>query len=173
MDRAIETLDSWEGEGNLLMASFIKPHHPFDPPAPWHEMYDPSSLTLLPGWTDPEDILFSKGYFPHADLNERKLRRVMAYYYGSISHIDHHLGRMIDSLRASGLYDDTLIVYNSDHGEYLGFHHMKGKGNRMYDPLVRVSADRQVAGSDARSSTTGRSGQHDRSGAYFFERCRM
>ena len=62
----------------------------------------------------------------------------MTYYYGSISHIDHHVGRMINTLRARGLYDNTLIVFNSDHGEYLGFHHMKGKGNRMYDPLVRV-----------------------------------
>lgn len=140
-DRAVETLDGWEGGGNLLMASFIKPHHPFDPPAPWHEMYDPAALTVLPGWTDrpdPEDVLFSKGYFSHSNLDDRRLRRLMAYYYGSISHIDHHVGRMIDSLRARGLYDDTLIVFNSDHGEYLGFHHMKGKGNRMYEPLVRV-----------------------------------
>jgi arylsulfatase A-like enzyme len=140
-DRAVETLDAWEGDGNLLMASFIKPHHPFDPPAPWDEMYDPAGLTLLPGWAervDPEDVLFSKGYFPHSALDERKLRRVMAHYYGSISHIDHHVGRMIDSLRARGLYDKTLIVFNSDHGEYLGSHHMKGKGNRMYEPLVRV-----------------------------------
>ena len=59
-------------------------------------------------------------------------------YYGAISHIDHHVGRMIDTLRTRGLYDETLIVYNSDHGEYLGFHHLNGKGNRMYDPLVRV-----------------------------------
>lgn len=140
-DRAIETLETWEGGGHLLMTSFIKPHHPFDPPAPWHEMYDPGALSLLPGWTeqvDPEDVLFSKGYFHHVDLDERKLRRIMAYYYGSISHIDHHVGRMINTLRARGLYDETLIVYNSDHGEYLGFHHLNGKGNRMYDPLVRV-----------------------------------
>ena len=62
----------------------------------------------------------------------------MAYYYGSISHIDEQVGRMIEILRQRGLYDDTMIVFNSDHGEYLGSHHMKGKGNRMYEPLVRV-----------------------------------
>ena len=50
-DRALETLETWEGGGHLLMVGFIKPHHPFDPPAPWSEMYDPSMLSLLPGWT--------------------------------------------------------------------------------------------------------------------------
>ena len=37
---------------HLLMVGFIKPHHPFDPPAPWHTMYDPQKLTILPGWTE-------------------------------------------------------------------------------------------------------------------------
>ena len=44
-DRAVEALRSWKpGERHLLMVGFIKPHHPFDPPAPWHTMYDPQKL---------------------------------------------------------------------------------------------------------------------------------
>ena len=138
---AVEALDEWDGGGNLLMASFIPPHHPYMPPDPWHEMYDPKSLTLLPGCADkcdPSDLLYSRGFFPHDQWTEGQLRRVMAYYYASISQIDHWVGQMIDTLRASGLYDDTIIVYNSDHGEYLGYRHMIGKGNRMYEPLIRV-----------------------------------
>ena len=140
-ERALETLQTWESGGNLLMAGFIKPHHPFDPPAPWHEMYHPDDLTLLPGWTEeclPHDLAFQGGYFPHKEMTEPQLRRAMAYYYATISQIDHHVGRMIDCLKQKGLYDDTLILYTSDHGDYMGFHHLLLKGNQMYDPLVRI-----------------------------------
>ena len=127
--------------GNLLMVGFIKPHHPFDPPAPWDEMYDPDALTLLPGWLEEplaRDIERSAGYFPHVAHTEAKVRHAMAYYYASISQIDFHVGRMIDLLKQRGLYDNTLVVYTSDHGDYLGFHHLVLKGNTMYDPVVKV-----------------------------------
>ncbi|MEM7030928.1 MAG: sulfatase-like hydrolase/transferase, partial [Chloroflexota bacterium] len=140
-DQALEALQDWTPEANLLMVSFIKPHHPFDPPTPWSQMYDPQSLTLLPGWIDaclPQDLSNHQGYFPHKDLTEEKLRQAMALYYATISQIDHQVGRLIDYLKQQGLYDDTLILYTSDHGEYLGFHHLLLKGNYMYDPLAKV-----------------------------------
>ena len=140
-DRGLEALQRWRGDSNLLMVSFIKPHHPFDPPAPWSRQYDPAALTLLPGWLEgclPQDIAYHPGYFPHQDLTEQKLRRAMAFYYATISQIDFQVGRLVDHLKQQGLYDDTLIIYTSDHGEYLGFHHLLLKGNYMYDPLVKV-----------------------------------
>jgi len=140
-DRALDTIEQWTPAGNLLMAGFIKPHHPFDPPAEWAGAYDPAKLTLLPGWTDaclPRDVALSKGYFTNEDLTEPALRRVMAYYYAAIEHIDHHVGRILAALKRKGLYDDALIIYTSDHGDYMGFHHMILKGNNMYDPLVKV-----------------------------------
>ena len=139
-DRAIELLDQWdEGSQNFLMVGFIKPHHPFDPPEPWSAMYDPDRLSLLPGWT--EDLIHGdngKSYFSYDSLSEASLRRVMALYYASISQIDHHVGRMLDLLKAKGLYDDTAILYTSDHGDYMGYHHRILKGYRMFDPLMRV-----------------------------------
>ncbi|MCJ7738013.1 MAG: sulfatase-like hydrolase/transferase [Anaerolineae bacterium] len=153
-ERAMETLESWSctalgqktdgggsSSGNLLMVGFIKPHHPFDPPAPWNEMYDPDTLTLLPGWLEEplaRDIERSPGYFPHVAHTEAKVRRAMAYYYASISQIDTHVGRIVDLLKQRGLYDNTLILYTSDHGDYLGFHHLLLKGDYMYDPVIKV-----------------------------------
>jgi len=141
-EEAIKTLRSWNtGGGQLLMAGFIKPHHPFDPPAPWDKMYDPEKISLLPGWTEQcsdHDLKFSRGYFPNDKLTEPVLRRVMAYYYATISQIDHHIGRMIELLKQQGLYENTLIVFTADHGDYMGFHHMLLKGNYMYDPVVKV-----------------------------------
>ncbi len=150
-ERALEELAEWDAEPGLLMVGFVKPHHPFDPPRPWDLMYDPGSLSILPGWTEATpavDQRYRRGYFDNAALTEAQLRRAMALYYATISQIDHHVGRMISLLKQRELYDRTLIVYTSDHGEYLGFHHLLLKGNYMYDPLVRVPLVVKYPGSD-------------------------
>jgi arylsulfatase A-like enzyme len=140
-DRAVRSLERWTDEGHLLLVSFVKPHHPFDPPAPWDRWYDPDELSPLPGWLErvPEgDRAYHEGFFPHERLTEGALRRVMAHYYATISHVDHQIGRMLDTLARRGLYDSTLIVFTADHGEYLGFHHLLLKSGLMYEPLVRT-----------------------------------
>ncbi|ULL16556.1 hypothetical protein DVH26_20195 [Paenibacillus sp. H1-7] len=140
-NQALAALESWGEHSELLMVSFIKPHHPFDPPKPWDAMYDPEKLQLLPGWTEqnlPADLRMNEGFFPHAKLTEPVLRQAMAYYYGSISQIDHKVGQMIETLKRKGLYENTLILYTSDHGEYMGYHHMLLKSNYMYEPLIKV-----------------------------------
>jgi arylsulfatase A-like enzyme len=151
-DRAVRAIEGWSeqsGSGEtheaeqpqLLMASFVKPHHPFDPPAPWDAMYDPAALDVLPGWTDappPEDVAVNAGYFPHERLTKETLQHVMAHYYATISQLDHHVGRMLAALDRQGLYERTLIVFTADHGEYLGYHHLLLKGGQMYEPLARV-----------------------------------
>ena len=150
-DRAVETVEQWTGGGHMLMVGFIKPHHPFDPPAPWDEMYDPHALSILPGWTEtglPQDLAYSRGYFDNEALTEPQLRRAMAFYYGTISQVDFHVGRLITALRQRALYDNTLIVYTGDHGDYMGYHHLLLKGNHMYDPLVRVPLIVKYPGQD-------------------------
>jgi arylsulfatase A-like enzyme len=141
-DRAVESLQGWDADGpNLLMTGFIKPHHPHDPPAPWSRMYDPQELSLLPGWTEEvpaRDLERSRGYFPNDRLTESSLRRIMAMYYANVSHIDRQVGRMIQVLKDRGQYENTMIIYTSDHGDYLGYHHMALKGNALYEGTLRV-----------------------------------
>jgi arylsulfatase len=138
-ERAMETLQKWTADQSaLLMVGFIKPHHPFDPPEPWAHMYDPEKISLLPGWTPQTFAYDVKGYFTNANLTEAAVRRCAAYYYGSLSEIDYHVGRMLALLKSMGLYKETLILFTSDHGEYLGFHHLLLKGGQMYDPLAKV-----------------------------------
>ncbi len=140
-DRACDVISKWQSGGHMLIVGFIKPHHPFDAPRPWSDMYDPGKLTLLPGWTDkclPIDLAFSKGHFDYTKLTPEKMRVILAKYYASISQIDHHVGRMVALLKQMGLYEDTLIIYTSDHGDYMGHHHMILKTNYMYDPEIRV-----------------------------------
>ncbi|HWV99084.1 MAG TPA: sulfatase-like hydrolase/transferase [Candidatus Acidoferrum sp.] len=141
-DRAAQTLEQWDPAAPaLLMVGFIKPHHPFDPPASWARKYDPQKVSLLPGWApgvSATDLALGKGYFDNTTLTEAGVRRCTAYYYATISELDFQVGRMISVLKKKGLFDSTLIVFTADHGEYLGFHHLLLKGNLMYDPLARV-----------------------------------
>ncbi len=140
-DRGVEALEQWTGSGNLFVASFIKPHHPFDPPKVWADRYNPDELDILPGWIDAcmdHDLELNPGYFHHDTLSPPALQQVMAHYYAAIEHIDHQVGRMVEVLKRKGLYDDTLIIYTSDHGEYMGYHHLLLKGGYMYDALSKV-----------------------------------
>jgi len=140
-DHAVSELKKWGNSGNMMMAGFIKPHHPFDPSERWIDMYDPDKLSILPGWTEaclPRDLALNTGYFPHKDLTEKTMRRVMAYYYASISQIDYQVGKMIETLKHRGLYENTMIIFTSDHGEHLGYHHQLLKGGYMYDSIVKI-----------------------------------
>lgn len=139
-DTAISLMhEGWSQGGQLMYLSFVKPHHPFDPPEPWHQAYDPDDLTVLPGWTSQvPDQDTRAGFFNNKSLTEADLRRIMALYYGSISHLDFHLARVLRHLRSIDAYDNTMIIFTSDHGEYLGFHHMILKTGPMYDPVIRV-----------------------------------
>jgi choline-sulfatase len=58
-------------------------------------------------------------------------------YYGAISHVDHEIGLLLDTLEASGQAQNTLIVFSSDHGDQLFEHHINGK-NCFFEPSVRV-----------------------------------
>lgn len=138
---AVQELERWTDGGNLLFASYIKPHHPFDPIERFVNIYDKQKIEILPGYTPevPEfDYLYDQGYFDNATLSEETLRKMTLYYYANISHIDDGIGQMVQVLKQKGLYDDTLIVFTSDHGDYMGFHHMALKQNHMYDPLMKI-----------------------------------
>ncbi len=140
-ERAVRRVARWSSGGNCLMVGFVKPHHPFDPPQSWIDRYDPDALDLLPGWTDrclEHDLAYRENHFSYRDMTEAQYRRVLTYYFALLSQMDHQIGRILDTLRTTGQYDNTLIVYTSDHGDYMGYHHLLLKGNYMYDPIVRV-----------------------------------
>ena len=141
-DRAISEIESWDSENpQLLMVGYINPHHPFDPPAPYSTMYDPRKLTLLPGYIDnpfPQDIITNGTDMKYEKLSEDDIRKIMAAYYGMITQIDDCVGRIFEKLKEKNLYDNTMIIFTSDHGDYMGYHHMMLKCNHLYEPLARI-----------------------------------
>lgn len=147
-DETISWLRSDQGRPFFAWTSFIKPHHPFDPPRPWGEMYDPAAMPRL---GDPAAALAKplmtgggrhdprRGYFDLRAFTQEDFGRVAALYYGSISQIDHHVGRILGVLEQLGQLDHTLVVFTSDHGDYMGDYGLILKSPSVpYDALARV-----------------------------------
>ena len=128
------------GEPFFLCAGFTKPRHPFDPPAPWDELYAPDALALPPGWRlpPPRTDTRREGHFATGAMTEAKFRQVLAFYYASISLLDHQVGRLLATLISRG-HTNNVIVYCSGHGDYMGQHGLILKGHaRLYDSVLRT-----------------------------------
>ncbi|MCY3682778.1 MAG: sulfatase-like hydrolase/transferase [Gemmatimonadetes bacterium] len=142
-DRTMAFIDGLgAGENFFAWCSFPDPHHPFVACRPYSEMYDPGALTLPETFVvdeDPaSDSLLRRVGPAWFNGDEEDLRQVMAQTYGMISHIDDNVGRAIDFLQAKGLYDNTVVAFIADHGEYLGSHHLWHKTPYQWDELLRV-----------------------------------
>ena len=128
----------------LLHLGFYRPHPPFAAPAPWHDAVPGQNVPLaLRGPLDQEaaqhpvmahflstqkrSTYFERGEGSVTPLSEQDVRLTRRSYYGMIAEIDHHLGAVFAELRRTGQWDNTLIVFTSDHGEQLGDHHLLGK----------------------------------------------
>ncbi len=159
-DRTIAQLQRQQGEQPFFTwASFPDPHHPFDCPSPWREMYDPADMLLpehrsldleqRPWWhraalegkpqiADPELAKFRQEGFKVPPQTDQQLAEMTANYYGMISLVDHQVGRILAALKESGLDDNTLVVFASDHGDMLGDHGLYLKGPMLYEGVLRV-----------------------------------
>src|SRR5690606_7351647 len=103
---------------------------PFSLSEPFFGMYDPAQVPmpkLLPGELErkpPLQILFRNERRGNFLEDENLLRHIRSAYYGMITQLDAHLGRLFAELDRLGMRERTLIVFTSDHGEYLGDHYM-------------------------------------------------
>lgn len=127
----------------LLWASFIAPHPPFAPPSPWHKMYEPS---LMPEPFQPDggdgllttyNALQNRYKYRDGGWDRRLVQLIRAYYSSSVSYVDSQIGRIVDELKAQGLYDNTVIILTADHGEFLGDYGCFGKRSFL-DAAARV-----------------------------------
>ena len=149
--------------------TYIRPHPPLVAPAPYNKMYrdQPIIMPVRPKSIDEMKAThpFYEAFFDtpsHHDLywgfsgqldqiSDETIAELRSVYYGLITELDLHIGRLLQFLHDSGQYDDTLIVFTADHGETLGDQHMWGKNNphntSFHVPLIiRDPRSRQTAG---------------------------
>ena len=125
----------------FLFTSYLRPHSPFDAPQCYFDMYRNKELTppVVGDWCD-EEALRARGRIFDSDtgpLDPELVREMQIGYYACITHLDHQIGRLIQALVENKLYDDTIILFVSDHGELLGDHHLFRK-SRAYQGSSRV-----------------------------------
>ncbi|VTU41624.1 Arylsulfatase (plasmid) [Variovorax sp. RA8] len=139
MDFIIEQGDNpW-----VLHLSYIKPHWPYVAPAPYHAMYTAAEV-LAPVRSDRERVdahPVVHGFRqtdPSLSFSRDEVRAtVIPTYMGLIKQLDDQLGQLFAFLRDRGIDRDTLIVFTSDHGDYLGDHWL-GEKELFHDTIVKV-----------------------------------
>jgi arylsulfatase A-like enzyme len=134
----------------FLHLGFFRPHPPFMPSAPYHQLVNPADtlppvraasagaeaavhpLTSL--LLDTMQVKSAMHWMPGLarDMSLADVARMRAAYFGLLAEVDHHVGRVMQLLEETGQLDRTLIVLTSDHGEQLGDHHLVAK--RGYFP---------------------------------------
>jgi len=114
----------------FYLVSFPDPHTPFTVREPYMSMYDPEDMIV------PHTFKQAASVKGKASTEER-LRRSKAHYCGQVKCIDDNVGRILDALKEKGLLDHTVIVFTTDHGEYMGEHGLYGK-NRWYRTAYQI-----------------------------------
>lgn len=144
-DRSLEFLEEASAGDQpwMLYSSFIHPHPPFAPPKPWHKLYRAHDMPLPFVPQDSESMytfintIQNRFKWRDQGIDNNLVRIIKAYYYATISFVDYQVGKMLQKLEELGELDNTLIVFSSDHGEYLGDYNCFGK-RAMHDCSSRV-----------------------------------
>ncbi len=161
-DRTNARLEEYarNGENFFLWASYFDPHPSYLVPEPWASMYDPSDIAvpeITPGEHDknpphfrmtqernPDFSAYQEnegntchGFTSHLPM-KNSLAQDIATYYGMISMMDHYIGKTLDKLEELSLADNTLVVFTTDHGHFLGQHGLCAKGPFHYEDMIKV-----------------------------------
>ena len=128
-----DTFLQWMGSQDepwFAHLSLLRPHPPYAAAGHYATMYDPADVELPIAPAEvrhPIHDVFMEHPSLRAPRTEAGMRRLKTQYYGMITEVDHHLGRVWAALEQSGAWDETVIVVTSDHGEQLGDHAMVQK----------------------------------------------
>jgi arylsulfatase A-like enzyme len=137
----------------FLMVSFPDPHHPFNPPGKYWDMYSPAEFPvpeayLRNDWTPPKHVqaILDARAAGRANVqgmstiavSAREAQEARALTAGMITCIDDAIGGVLRALDRSGRREDTVLIFTTDHGDHLGDHRLMLKGAEQYQSIVRV-----------------------------------
>ncbi len=167
-ERALAYLKGRDGKPFFLHLGYYRPHPPFVASAPYHAMYDaadmPGPVRAATPAAEAEGHPLLRWYLHNthqgkffqgaegmaSGMDEATVRQLRATYYGMMTEVDDRLGEVFAYLDQTGQWDDTLVIFTSDHGEQLGDHHLLGKVGYFDEsfriPLVVKGADNPRAG---------------------------
>jgi len=118
----------YSGEKFFAFLFYIDPHVPYVPPRAY----------LLKFHADPDVVITNWHPDSLAALGEGYKLDIIARYDGEVNYFDTEFGNLMRELKRGGIYDRSLIIYTSDHGEGFWDHGLVGHGNSLYEELLRV-----------------------------------
>jgi len=141
--RAREFMQSAGDAKWCLHLSYLRPHWPYLAPAPYHNLF--TREHVIDALRDERELhnphpvfaAFMAQEYSRNFCREEARAAVVPVYMGLIREVDDNLGRLFDFMRARGLFDNTLIVFTADHGDYLGDHYL-GEKDLFHEPSARI-----------------------------------
>jgi len=159
-ERTVANIERASGQGKpfFLWSSFFDPHPQYLVPEPWASMYRPEDVLpgrLTPGEMDrlpphfrktqeasPDFSMYLEEYANHGfhshRIDEQALRKNIAVYYGMVSFIDQQVRRILETLDRLGIAENTIVLFTTDHGHFLGQHGLIAKGAFHFEDLIRT-----------------------------------
>ncbi|MFJ2776279.1 sulfatase-like hydrolase/transferase [Kitasatospora sp. NPDC087315] len=145
-EAAVCTAEEWLREPParpwVLFLPLVAPHCPFQAQDPWFSQYDRDAVPdpVPPGDPagEPRYMRAIRESYGLDRVEPEQWREVTATYYGMVSRLDHHLGRVMSAVERAGAADRTVTLFFADHGEYLGDYGLIEKfPSAMHDCITR------------------------------------
>jgi len=144
VDEASNWIGSLSGERFLMWFSMPEPHNPYQTCEPYFSMFPPETLPVMMSSakdrktkSDEYELLAEMMEQGHEGY-QKDLQRLRSIYHGMLRMIDDQMGRLIGELKRLGVYDNTIIVFVSDHGDYVGEYGLMKKGVGLNEAITRI-----------------------------------
>ncbi|MDF7797974.1 sulfatase-like hydrolase/transferase [Pontiellaceae bacterium B1224] len=128
----------------FVTLNYQDPHPYFTAPEPYDTMFSPDQFELPSNFRreseggEPERMTLWRKNSRSDEASEEDFKKAMAMYCGQIRYVDDQLGRVLDKLEERGILNETIVLFWSDHGEFLGDYGVTHKMAAFYDSMVRV-----------------------------------
>ncbi|MGB7341552.1 MAG: sulfatase-like hydrolase/transferase [Phototrophicaceae bacterium] len=142
-EQTIQRLKNAGDKPFVIATQFFGPHLPYFIPEKYLTMYDPNLVQAHPSMAETFSgkPAVHKRYSEHWAFDSYEWetwQKIVAAYWGYVTMIDEQIGRILNTLDETGLSDNTVVMFTSDHGGFVGNHRLADKGPAMYDDIYRI-----------------------------------
>ncbi|GMQ56536.1 sulfatase [Vallitalea sediminicola] len=144
-DKSLDFIERNKDDKFLLMVSIPDPHTPYNVREPYDKMFDPKDVTIpdtfneekLPDWAEDDEWGREQLFSINIKDREEKFKHYKSQYLGEVKCIDDNVGRILEYLKVKNILDDTIVIFTTDHGDYMGEHGLLYKNN-LYESVYRI-----------------------------------